>query len=47
VIVTCAVGQRGHTATQILKSHGIKVRNLDGGVATWQSGMAARKRARS
>jgi len=45
VIVTCAVGQRGHTATQILRSHGIKVRNLDGGYTTWRSGMDARERA--
>lgn len=44
VIVTCAVGQRGHTATQILRSHGIKVRNLDGGYTTWRSGMDARER---
>jgi NADPH-dependent 2,4-dienoyl-CoA reductase/sulfur reductase-like enzyme/rhodanese-related sulfurtransferase len=44
VIVTCAVGQRGHTATQILRSHGIKVRNLDGGYTTWRSGMDARQR---
>lgn len=45
VIVTCAVGQRGHTATQILRSHGIKVRNLDGGYTTWRAGMDARERA--
>lgn len=45
VIVSCAVGQRGHTATQILRSHGIKVRNLDGGYTTWRSGMDARERA--
>ena len=45
VIVTCAVGQRGHTAAQILRSHGIKVRNLDGGYTTWRSGMDARERA--
>jgi NADPH-dependent 2,4-dienoyl-CoA reductase/sulfur reductase-like enzyme/rhodanese-related sulfurtransferase len=45
VIVTCAVGQRGHTATQILRSHGIKVRNLDGGYTTWRTGMDARERA--
>jgi len=45
VIVTCAVGQRGHTATQILRSHNIKVRNLDGGYTTWRSGMDARERA--
>ena len=45
VIVTCAVGQRGHTATQILRSHGIRVRNLDGGYTTWRNGMDARERA--
>ena len=45
VIVTCAVGQRGHTATQILRSQGIDVRNLDGGYTTWRSGMDARARA--
>ena len=46
LIVTCAVGQRGHTATQLLRSHGMKVRNLDGGYTTWRSGMAARERAK-
>jgi NADPH-dependent 2,4-dienoyl-CoA reductase/sulfur reductase-like enzyme/rhodanese-related sulfurtransferase len=45
VIVTCQVGQRGHTATQILRNHGINVRNLDGGYTTWRSGMDARERA--
>jgi rhodanese-related sulfurtransferase len=45
IIVTCAVGQRGHTATQILLSHGIDVKNLDGGYTTWRSGMDARARA--
>jgi len=44
VIVHCQVGQRGHTATQILKGHGIEVRNLDGGYKTWRSGMDSRKR---
>lgn len=44
VVVTCAVGQRGHTATQLLRSQGIKVRNLDGGYTTWRSGMDARER---
>lgn len=47
VIVHCAVGQRGHTATQILRSHGIKVRNLDGGYITWRLGMDAKERART
>ncbi len=44
VIVTCAVGQRGHTATQILRQHGIKVRNLDGGYTTWRTAMNALER---
>lgn len=42
VIVHCQVGQRGHTATQILRSHGIDVANLDGGWLTWSAGMRAR-----
>lgn len=46
VIVTCAVGQRGHTATQILRQHGIRVRNLDGGYTTWRTAMDALERAR-
>jgi len=37
VVVYCAVGQRGHIATQILKANGVKVRNLDGGFATWSN----------
>jgi NADPH-dependent 2,4-dienoyl-CoA reductase/sulfur reductase-like enzyme/rhodanese-related sulfurtransferase len=41
VIVTCRVGQRGHTAASILMNHGIEVANLDGGYLTWQMGMAA------
>ena len=45
LIVHCAVGQRGHTAVQILKGHGIRARNLDGGYTTWRSGMDARERA--
>ena len=44
IVVHCQVGQRGHTATQILKGHGIEVMNLDGGYKTWHSGMNARKR---
>ena len=35
VIVYCAVGQRGHIATQLLKAHGVEVKNLDGGFSTW------------
>ena len=41
VLVTCRVGQRGHTAASILMQHGIDVANLDGGYLTWQMGMAA------
>jgi rhodanese-related sulfurtransferase len=42
VVVYCAVGQRGHIATQILKAHGAKVRNLDGGYTTFSTAHAAR-----
>lgn len=45
VIVHCQVGQRGHTATQILRAHGVTVANLDGGYLTWRAGMDARARA--
>lgn len=41
VIVSCRVGQRGHTAASILTQHGVEVANLDGGYLTWQMGMAA------
>jgi rhodanese-related sulfurtransferase len=41
VIVTCRVGQRGHTAASILSQEGIDVANLDGGYLTWQMGVAA------
>jgi len=41
VIVTCRVGQRGHTAASILASEGITVANLDGGYLTWQWGTRA------
>ncbi len=44
VIVTCQVGQRGHTAVQLLRGHGIKARNLDGGYLTWRTGMDSRQR---
>jgi rhodanese-related sulfurtransferase len=46
VIVTCAVGQRGHTATQILRQNGINARNLDGGYTTWRTAMDALARAK-
>lgn len=41
VIVHCAVGQRGHTAAQILRGYGINARNLDGGYTTWRAGQDA------
>lgn len=41
VIVSCRVGQRGHTAASILRNEGIDVRNLDGGYLTWQLGTEA------
>ena len=41
VVVHCAVGQRGHTAVQLLKGFGVKARNLDGGYITWRAGMDA------
>jgi rhodanese-related sulfurtransferase len=41
VIVTCRVGQRGHTAASVLRNEGIEVRNLDGGYLTWQLGHQA------
>ncbi len=47
VIVHCKVGQRGHTATQLLRSHGIKASNLDGGYLTWRAGMDSIVRSNS
>ncbi|CAB4832472.1 MAG: CoA-disulfide reductase [Actinobacteria bacterium] len=35
VLVTCQVGQRGHTATMFLREQGINAVNLDGGYQTW------------
>jgi len=39
LVVCCAVGQRGHTAARLLAQHGRAVRNLDGGLQTWQAGI--------
>ncbi len=47
VIVHCKVGQRGHTATQILRSHGVNASNLDGGCLTWRAGMDSLERTNS
>jgi NADPH-dependent 2,4-dienoyl-CoA reductase/sulfur reductase-like enzyme/rhodanese-related sulfurtransferase len=41
VIVTCKVGQRGHTAAAILRQYGVTVANLDGGYTTWRAGTSA------
>ncbi len=39
VVIHCAVGVRGHTATRILRQLGWDdVRNLDGGYTTWAAG---------
>ena len=41
-LVFCQVGQRGHTATELLHELGYRARNLDGGIATWRAAEAAR-----
>jgi NADPH-dependent 2,4-dienoyl-CoA reductase/sulfur reductase-like enzyme/rhodanese-related sulfurtransferase len=41
VIVTCKVGQRGHTAAALLRQYGVTVANLDGGYTTWHAGTDA------
>jgi NADPH-dependent 2,4-dienoyl-CoA reductase/sulfur reductase-like enzyme/rhodanese-related sulfurtransferase len=45
IVVHCAVGQRGHTAVQLLKSYGVNARNLSGGYTTWKAGMDSSARA--
>jgi NADPH-dependent 2,4-dienoyl-CoA reductase/sulfur reductase-like enzyme/rhodanese-related sulfurtransferase len=45
IVVHCAVGQRGHTAVQLLKSYGVNARNLSGGYTTWKAGVDSRARA--
>lgn len=35
VLVSCQVGQRGHTATRLLNNLGVEAANLDGGYLTW------------
>ena len=44
VVAFCQVGQRGHTATQLLQGYEIEVVNLDGGYKTWRTAMDARER---
>jgi NADPH-dependent 2,4-dienoyl-CoA reductase/sulfur reductase-like enzyme/rhodanese-related sulfurtransferase len=41
VVVTCQVGQRGHTATLLLGELNIDAKNLDGGYETWRHSPAA------
>ncbi len=41
-LVYCQVGQRGHTATELLHELGYTARNLDGGITTWLAAEAAR-----
>ena len=41
VLVNCQVGQRGHTATMLLKELGFNAVNLDGGYLTWRNSPAA------
>ena len=45
VIVTCKVGQRGHTATMYLRENGMEAANLDGGYQTWLHSPAAHHHA--
>ena len=40
VLVTCQVGQRGHTATMLLKNLGFEAVNLDGGYLLWSKASA-------
>lgn len=40
-VVYCEVGQRGHTATALMRELGIRARNLDGGYQTWKGSMRA------
>jgi NADPH-dependent 2,4-dienoyl-CoA reductase/sulfur reductase-like enzyme/rhodanese-related sulfurtransferase len=42
LVVYCEVGQRGHTATALLRELGLQARNLDGGYRTWAAAMRAR-----
>lgn len=39
IVVHCQVGQRGHTATRLLRQLGYDAVNLDGGYLTWRDGL--------
>jgi rhodanese-related sulfurtransferase len=41
ILVNCQVGQRGHTATMLLKELGFNAINLDGGYLTWSNSPAS------
>ena len=43
ILVNCQVGQRGHTATMLLKELGFNAVNLDGGYLTWSHSPIANK----
>ena len=45
VVVYCEVGQRGHTATALMRELGIEARNLDGGFQTWSAWTRAQAKA--
>jgi NADPH-dependent 2,4-dienoyl-CoA reductase/sulfur reductase-like enzyme/rhodanese-related sulfurtransferase len=47
IVIYCEVGQRGHTATALLRELGIEARNLDGGYQTWTASMRAQAQAES
>lgn len=41
ILVNCQVGQRGHTASMLLKELGFNAVNLDGGYLTWSNSPAS------
>jgi rhodanese-related sulfurtransferase len=41
IVIYCQVGQRGHTATLLLREFGFAAANLDGGYQTWAHSPAA------
>lgn len=46
LLITCQVGQRGHTASLLLKSLGFNPVNLDGGYLLWSNSPAAKELVR-
>jgi NADPH-dependent 2,4-dienoyl-CoA reductase/sulfur reductase-like enzyme/rhodanese-related sulfurtransferase len=43
VVIYCAAGVRGHSATRVLVQSGREARNLDGGYRTWFAGVGTRQ----